>query len=125
MRKFVCAPQVYKARPGPGYVTGLYTFPHDLGVEPHIVRVFFECLVAEHGYSVGDIITMNTHAADRMGTGTPGETIATGYAVTRTATDILISFDTNHGASIHKYDMKRNRRINNDAWAIIIKAYAP
>jgi len=126
MRKYTSPPQVYKARPGAGFVSSLYTFPHDLGELPHIVKLFFKCIVSDQGYPVGSIVPVGPHAADRLVlSGIPGDYVATGFTVKQTATDILLSFDTNQGASIHQFDTKKNGRINNNAWEIIVKAYAP
>lgn len=119
MRKYTSPPQVYAARPGAGFVASLYTFPHDLGVQPHIVRAFFECIIPDLGYPVGAIVPINGHAADKKAT------FATGFSQVATATEVVFSFDTNNGASIHKYDHKKNGRLANGAWQIVLKVYAP
>src|SRR6478736_9412356 len=106
MRKFSCTPQIYYSRPGAGFVTSLYTFPHDLGVEPFFVRMYVKCLIAEHGYAVGDIILLNSHAADRISIGVPGSHYAVGFTIVMTPTELDLSFDTIQGASIHQFDAK-------------------
>ena len=126
MRKFNCIPQVYTARPGAGYVSSLYTFSHSLGVQPHITRLFLECLIPDLGYPVGAIVPVDEHSADRkVISGIPGDYIATGLSIVVTPLDLIVSFDTNHGASIHQFDTKKNGRLNNTAWRIRPKVYAP
>lgn len=124
MRKYTSPYQVYRARPGAGFVSSIYTFPHTLGVEPHIVRVFFECVYPDLGYPVGAVIPVNQHAAELIGTG-PFTTAATGYSQIVTPTEVTLSFDTNHGASMHKFDHKKNGRLTNGAWYMVLKMYAP
>lgn len=124
MRKFTSPPQVYRARPGAGFVSSLYTFPHDLAAQPHIVRAFAECIVPDLGYPVGAIVPINPHAADKISTG-PLTTAATGFAQIATPTEVTLSCDTNNGVSIHKFDHKKNGRLANGAWNIVLKVYAP
>ena len=53
--------------------SGLSTLAHSLGAVPRVVKVFLRCLTAEHGYSIGDIITPtgdnSTSASDQYGFG--------------------------------------------------------
>lgn len=123
MRKYTSPPQTYQARPGAGFVSSLYTFPHTLGAQPYIVRMFFKCLIADLGYAVGTIVPVNSHAADKIAVGLG--TAATGFTMVATPTDVILSFDTNNGASIHKFDRKKNGRLANNAWEIVLKVYAP
>ena len=126
MRKFTCTPQVYRARPGAGFASSLYTFPHSLGVEPQIIRGFLKCLTPDLGFPAGAITPIDCHAVDRIYTGAfLWSYAATGFAVQASATDLIVSFDTNQGMSIHKFDAKTNGRIKNSAWEIIMKVYAP
>lgn len=127
MRKFTTPPQVYAARPGSGFAGSIYTFPHDLGVQPYIVRAFYECIVPDLGYSVGAIVPIASHSADRVLVNplpVPSYA-ATGFTMVATPTEVTMSYDTNNGASIHKYDRKRNGRLANNAWKIVLKVYAP
>jgi len=126
MRKYTSPPQVYTSRPGAGFVSSLYTFPHDLGVMPDIVKVFLECIIPDQGYAVGAIVPVGPHSVDRIITsGIPGDYASTGFTIKQTATDILMSVDTTQGASIHQFDLKKNGRPHNGAWKIVVKAYAP
>jgi hypothetical protein len=126
MRKYTSPPQTYAAKPGTGFVTSLYTFPHTLGVQPDFVRFYVKCLVSDLDYPVGSIVQINSHSADRLViSGIPGDYVASGYTFKATPTDILVSFDTNHGASMHQYDAKKNKRLNNGAWEMYVKVFAP
>lgn len=128
MRKFVSSPQVYTGRPGAGRLDLLYTFPHTLGVEPHIVRIEMRCLVADKGYPAGAVVPVNPHSADQLTTAAWGFftfSSATGYSIKKTATDVILSIDTNNGMSFHQFGTKKNARPNNGAWEIVVKAYAP
>lgn len=125
MRKFTCAPLPYAARPGAGFQSSFYIFPHDLGVTPYIVRIFMQCLVTDQGYPVGSIVPVGPHAADELPTGVPGGFVATGLTIQTGPTVIEVSFDTNHGFSMHQFNTKKNGRINNGAWHMIVKVFAP
>lgn len=124
MRKYTSPPQVYAARPGAGFVSSIYTFPHTLGAQPHIVRAYLRCLITDLRYPVGAVVPINPHAADSISTGFL-TVAATGFSQVATPTEVTISFDTNNGASIHKLARKTNGRLTNGAWEIVLKVYAP
>ena len=124
MRKYTSPPQIYTGRPGAGFVNSLYTFPHDLGEQPFITKIFMECVVPDLGYAKGAIVPIGPHAADNLNPNIY-TSYATGFTLKATPTDVILSFDTNHGASIHQYDAKKNGRMANGSWKILVKVYAP
>lgn len=129
MRKYTSPPQLYTGCSGAGRLDLLYTFPHTLGVEPPIVRIEMRCLKeADNGYPAGAVVPVNPHSADNLAIGVWGFfgfSTATGYSIKKTATDVILSVDTNNGMSFHQFDTKKNSRPNNGAWEIVVKAYAP
>ena len=133
MRKWVSEPQLYTARrgrpsgAGAGYVQSIWVLPHDLGVVPETIRLHFKCLIPDLGYAAGDTVSMAPHSDDRLTTAVWGffvSSAATGYTIVKTPTEVKISFDLNHGASMRVWNSKKNARPANKAWEFTITALA-
>jgi len=91
--------------------TRLYTFSHGLGARPKQVNMFLVCLVADGGYTPGDVVPVPMHSATDIG-GT-----AHGHATKVTTSAIELSIDTNHSIGLHEWNNTSNFRITNGSWA--------
>jgi hypothetical protein len=103
---------------GTGWVTSEYTFPHGLGVIPKFMRMEWQCLIAEGGYSVGDIFETDTEQARKT------DGYAAGHSTKKTATNIYIAFDNNHGTLLHDWVGDNYFLAANNKWQWRLKAYA-
>lgn len=109
----------YTGRRGkPGFGTTTFTYAHGLGVEPDFVTFEFRCIVAQGGYSAGDVVVANVHSADQQGG------VSTGWAIRKDSTAVYLAFDYNSGASLHQWNDKQNFRLANNYWAFRIRGYA-
>lgn len=55
----ISAPTIYRSGWQAVASASLETFPHGLGEVPDVVTVFLKCLVAEGGFSIGDVVNLN------------------------------------------------------------------
>ena len=91
--------------------TRLYSFPHTLGARPKQVSMWLVCLVADGGYTPGDVVPVPMHCA------TVVLDVAHGHATKVTTSAIELSIDTNHGIALHEWNNTSNFRIANGSWA--------
>ena len=115
-----CPPQVYKGKSvGGTYVeVKSYTFKHTLGVVPKMVLMTLECIVGEGNYNVGDFLPISNSGPYSS------TTAAFGHGMKKTAANIQISVDNNHGMMIHGWGLDENFELSNDCWKIHIMVCA-
>lgn len=101
-----------------GFVTTQHTLLHGLGVVPEFVTMEYRCEVAEGGYTIGDIVVANVHAADQQ------NGASTGWSMIIDNLNINLAFDYNNGASLHEWNGNNNFRLNNTNWSFRIRGYA-
>lgn len=82
-----------------------------------------QCLVAEWGYSIGDIIEIGSYQTTAYVL-TDGSVANTGFAARKTTAQIQVSFDGNHGMTFHEYAGNRNRKPSNGSWKWRFRAWA-
>lgn len=105
----------YGAQPGSGFVNSQWNVDHNLGVVPKSAVMEMQCISAEWGYSIGNLIEIGSYQTTAF-VQTDGAVVNTGFAARKTASQIQVSFDKNHGMTIHEYDGNRNRQPSNGAW---------
>ncbi|PHQ72408.1 MAG: hypothetical protein COB93_00255 [Sneathiella sp.] len=97
---------------------GLVTLVHGLGGLPKLVTITLECLVAEHGYSVGEVLIVNNNYN--------GETAGTeGQSLSYTAAEISLRF----GNISPVYQVVRKSDGNqalltSNQWNTVVRAFA-
>lgn len=96
---------------------GLLTLPHNLAAFPKMVSAYLICTIAEHGYSVGDIIGFFFPAAATASNDNG--------VIILDATNISIRFGSasNPIMSTHKTSGAQVR-LTQSSWKIIVRAYA-
>lgn len=104
--KYTTAAQTYNWA-----TTKLYTFTHELGVEPLSIMLVGKCLAADGGYSVGDMVVFPASNDDDVGGGAD-----LGYSTKFTSTHVYLSFDTNHAMRFHEWNGLSRFVLADDKW---------
>jgi hypothetical protein len=92
--------------------TRLYTFTHGLGARPKQVQMWLVCLIADGGFTVGDVVPCAIQVATDVG-GT-----AHGHTTKVNTTQFVLSIDTNHGMALHEWANTSNFALANGSWAV-------
>jgi hypothetical protein len=99
---------------------GALTLAHGLGVRPFITDFYLECVTAEAGYSIGDIVKANLDSST-----TGGNTH--GLSVTLDATNINLRYGSAanivFGTQLRK-DNGAHAQFTNANWRLIVEAFA-
>lgn len=98
---------------------GALTLPHDLGASPKLVQLWLRCVVAEHGYSVGDLVQI-TNTADSI-----GSVAGIGWSVVPDATNINLRAGNTAFATLIIKNTGAGTTVNTVAnWRLIVRAWA-
>jgi hypothetical protein len=96
---------------------GSLTLAHGLGAAPKFVQCFLKCVVAEHGYAVGDVVAVGSVMNNGW---TP-----TGAAIVPSASNIFIRFGNPAATWVYAMPNKSTGAmgaVNNTSFRLIVRA---
>lgn len=99
---------------------GALTLAHGLGAAPKFIQTLLKCTTAEHGYSIGDYLFIDTTGTDNGATGG----VPTGVSIVPDATNLNVRF-ANFTAvfrGLHK-TTGAQASFTNTSWAFVVRTF--
>lgn len=99
-------------------LAGLITLTHGLGVAPKLVVVYAVCKVAEHGYSIGDVVAVP------LGADTLGTAQGVGISVRINATELRVLVGNAQFMSLIHATSGAQVTPTTANWRLVVRAWA-